>query len=204
MFARSTTISGDPANVDAGIDFIRDEVLPAISQMDGCVGMSFLVDRESGRCIATSSWLTREQMDATGEMVSSLRGRGATILGGVPTVDEWEVAVMHRDHPTHEGACCRVTWGRPGDLDTGLDVWRSTVLPELEGLTGFCSASMFADRSRGIMCGTVTFDSRASLEASREFAAQMRERASAAMAGEILDVMECELAVAHLRVPELV
>ena len=77
MFARSTTISGDPANVDAGIDFIRDEVLPAISQMDGCVGMSFLVDRESGRCIATSSWLTREQMDATGEMVSSLRGRAS-------------------------------------------------------------------------------------------------------------------------------
>jgi hypothetical protein len=204
MFARSTTISGDPANVDAGITYIRDEVLPAISQMDGCVGMSFLVDRDGGRCIATTSWLTREQMDATGEMVSSLRGRAAEILGGSPTVDEWEVAVMHRDHPTHEGACCRVTWGRPGDLDTGLDVWRSTVLPELEGLEGFCSASMLADRSRGIMCGTVTFDSRESLEASREFAAQMRERASKAMAGEILDVMECELAVAHLRVPELV
>lgn len=204
MFARSTTISGDPANIDAGIAFIRDEVLPAISQMDGCVGMSFVVDRESGRCIATSSWLTREQMDATGEMVSSLRGRAATILGGTPTVDEWEVAVMHRDHPTHDDACCRITWARPGDLDTGLDVWRSTVLPELEGLAGFCSASMFADRSRGIMCGTVTFDSRESLEASREFAAQMRERASKAMAGEILDVMECELAVAHLRVPELV
>lgn len=204
MYARSTTISGDPANVDAGITFIRDEVLPAISQMDGCVGMSFLVDRDSGRCIATSSWLTREQMDATGEMVSSLRGMAATILGGTPSVDEWEVAVMHRDHPTHEGACCRVTWGRPGDLDTGLDVWRSTVLPELEGLTGFCSASMFADRSRGIMCGTVTFDSQQSLDASREFAAKMREKASKAMDGQILDVMECELAVAHLRVPELV
>lgn len=204
MFARSTTISGDPANVDAGIAFIRDEVLPAISQMDGCVGMSFLVDRDSGRCIATSSWLSREQMDATGEMVSSLRGRAATILGGTPTVDEWEVAVMHRDHPTHEGACCRVTWGRPADIGTGLDVWRTTVLPELEGLPGFCSASMFADHSRGIMCGTVTFDSRESLEASREFAAQMRQRAMQAMNGEILDVMECELAVAHLRVPELV
>lgn len=204
MFARSTTISGDPANIDAGIAFIRDEVLPAISQMDGCVGMSLLVDRDSGRGIATTSWLTREQMDATGEMVSSLRGRAAAIMGGTPSVEEWEVAVMHRDHPTHEGACCRVTWGRPGDLDTGLDVWRSTVLPELDGLTGFCSASMFIDRSRGIMCGTVSFDSRQSLDASREFAAQMRAKAAQAMNGEILDVMECELAVAHLRVPELV
>lgn len=204
MFARSTTISGDPANLDAGIAFIRDEVLPAISQMDGCMGMSLLVDRDSGRGIATTSWLTREQMDATGEMVSSLRGKAASIMGGTPSVEEWEVAVMHRDHPTHDGACCRVTWGRPGDLDTGLDVWRSTVLPELDGLTGFCSASMFADRSRGIMCGTVSFDSRQSLDASRGFAAQMREQAAQAMKGEILDVMECELVVAHLRVPELV
>jgi quinol monooxygenase YgiN len=204
MYARSTTISGDPGNIDAGIAYIRDEVLPAVTQMDGCVGMSLVVDRESGRCIATSSWMSREQMEATGEMVSSLRGKGATILDGTPTVEEWEVAAMHRDHPTHEGACCRITWTRPRDLDRTIDYWRTTVVTHMEQLDGFCSASMFADRERGLACSNVSFDSRAAMEASSESAARMREEATAQTGVEFLDILECELAIAHLRVPELV
>ena len=58
MYARSTTIQAQPLSVDIGIAHVRDVVMPALGEMDGYVGMSLLVDRQSGTCIATSSWET--------------------------------------------------------------------------------------------------------------------------------------------------
>ena len=203
MYARSTTIKGDPANADAGIAYVRDDVMPQLLATDGCVGLSLVIDRESGRGIATSSWETKEAMEASRDSLAPLRERGGEVLGGTPDVEEWEVVVMHRDHPTHDGACCRITWGRPPDLDSFADYWRSNILPQLEGFEGFCSASLFLDRDRGVMCGTATFDSKAALEATRDSAAAIREKATSAAGIEILDVAEFDLALAHLRVPEL-
>ena len=204
MFARSTTIQGAPDAVDRGITYIRDEVMPAITAMDGCVGLSLLVDRESGRCIATSSWRDEESMRATAEALASLRARGGEILGGSPQVEEWEVAVMHRDHASGEAACCRVTWARPRDMDATIEMWRTRLLARFEQMTGFCSASLLMDRARGIACGTVTFDSQAALMASREGAREIRDMVAREMGVEFLDVAEFDLALAHLRLPELV
>ena len=64
MYARSTTVQAKRESIDAGIAHIRDEVLPALQRMDGCVGLSLLVDRDSGRCIATSSWESKAAMRA--------------------------------------------------------------------------------------------------------------------------------------------
>lgn len=204
MYARSTTITGDPGAIDAGIAYVRDEVLPTVTQMEGCVGMSMVADRESGRCIATTSWETQEAMEDSLDKVSTYRSRASDILGGSPDIEHWEVAIMHRDHPTHEGACCRITWAKPSDLDATLELFRTALLPQIEALDGFCSASMFVDRAGGRTCSTVTFDSRASLDASREPAAAIRERATRETGVQFLDVAEFDLAMAHLRVPELV
>lgn len=204
MYARSTTIMGDPGAIDAGISHIRDEILPAVNAMDGCLGMSLVVDRETGRCIATTSWETEEAMSASREQVKSFRSRASEILGGSPEVEEWEVAVMHRDHTSHDGSCCRVTWTRATDLDATVDYWRTTLLPKFEAMEGFCSASMLIDRAGSRTCGTLTFDSRAALEATREQAAAIRERAARDVGVEFLDIAEFDLAMAHLRLPELV
>ena len=65
MHARSTTIRGRPESVDEGIAFCRDEVLPMCREMSGCVGLSLIADRGSGRCIVTTSWDSIESMSAT-------------------------------------------------------------------------------------------------------------------------------------------
>ena len=49
----------------------------------------------------------------------------------------------------------------------------------------------------------MTFDSFRAMRSTRSLAAVVRERGSAAVDGEILEVDQLELALAHLRVPEM-
>ena len=60
------------------------------------------------------------------------------------------------------------------------------------------------DRSTGQGVGTVCFDSREAMEQTRETSAGMREQFSSRMDVEITDVLEMEVAIHHLRVPEMV
>src|SRR5271167_4138544 len=126
MYARSTTIQGQPSSVDAGIAHTRDSVMPALEGIDGCVGLSLLVDRTSGRCIVTTSWESEEAMRASEESIRPVRDRAAELLGGSRQVEEWEIAAMHREHRASEGACVRATWVKvgPDQIDRGIDFYR--------------------------------------------------------------------------------
>jgi len=82
MHARSTTIRGNPEAVDAGISYIRDRVMPAVQGMDGFVGLSMLVDRESGRSIITTAWSEADTLTASAAGVKAMRMRAAEIMAG--------------------------------------------------------------------------------------------------------------------------
>jgi heme-degrading monooxygenase HmoA len=86
MYARTTTIRGSSQAIDDATAYMRDEVMPAVQQMDGFVGLSFLADRDSGRCIVATAWQTEEAMRATMDRVRPLRDRVAEVLGGRPEV----------------------------------------------------------------------------------------------------------------------
>ena len=199
MFARSTTFHGRPENIDAGIRYVENEAGPMLDKIDGCRGLSFIVDRESGQCIATSSWEDEDAMLASGDQLHTIRERGRDILGGSMQIDTWEIAVMHR---THHGECCRVSW-LEGDLDAMTATFRMGILPALEQTAGFCSSSLLVNRTSGIGCATTCWESRTAMEASRMTADQLRHRAADDSGGSILDVREYELAYAHLHVPQM-
>ena len=77
MHARSTTVQAQPSSIDAGLAHIRDEVMPGVQAIDGCVGISVLMDRGSGRCIITTAWETEDAMRASADRASQLRDRAA-------------------------------------------------------------------------------------------------------------------------------
>lgn len=199
MFARSTTFRGRPENIDAGIKFVKGEVGPMLDKIDGCRGLSLLADRETGLCIATSSWESESAMRASDDQLRPSRDRGRDILGATMEVDEWEIVLMHR---SQHGACCRVSWVE-GDLDAMTETFRVALLPDLEQTRGFCSASLLVDRSARLGCATTTWETRAAMEESRPSADEMRRRAASDAGGEIVDVHEFDLAYAHLHVPEM-
>lgn len=205
MYARSTTIQAQTSSIDDGIAHVRDTVMGALEELDGFIGMSLLVDRQSGRCIATTAWETEEAMRASAEAVRPVRDRAVEIFGGTAQVEEWDIAVLHRDHHSREGACVRATWVKidPDRTDQGIDFFKTTILPALEDLEGFCSASLMVDRASGRGVGCSTFDSFEALERDREQLDRLRATGSQEVSAEILDEGDFELAVAHLRVPEM-
>lgn len=206
VYARSTTIQAQPSSIDAGIAHVRDEVMPALQGMPGCVGVSLLVDRRSGRCIATSAWESDEALRGSADHVTPIRDRAAEMFGGTADVEQWEIAVLHRDHHAPEGAGVRATWVKvPADqMDQGIEYYKSSVLPQLESLDGFCSASLLIDRSSGRGVSSATFDSVDAMERNRDRATELKNSSMQEVSGEELDEGEFELALAHLRVPELV
>jgi hypothetical protein len=199
VHARSTTFHGRADNIDAGIKFVKNEVGPMLDTIDGCRGLSLLVDRETGQCIATSSWATEAAMIASDDQLRPIRERGRAILGGSMQVDDWEIAVMHR---SHHGECCRVSWLQ-GDLDAMIETFRVGILPDLEQTRGFCSASLLVNRASGLGCSTTAWETRGAMEASRTAADEMRARTASDAGAEIMDVHEFDLAYAHLHVPEM-
>ena len=206
MYARSTTIQAQPSAIDAGIVHVRDEVMPTVENIPGCVGLSLLVDRVFGRCILTTSWESELAMIDSAERVAPMRDRAASILEGTGQVAEWEIAVLHREHRSLPGACASVTWVKtdPSRLDTSTDVYRSYVLPGLKQLDGFSSASLLINRvtGRAVSCGT--FDSAMAMHSNREQVAALRVDAARQAGVEAIDVREFKLALARLRVPEMV
>ena len=206
MHARSTTVHGDPRSVDAGIAFVRDESMPILRRLDGCTGLSMLVDRASGHAIVTTSWRDEAAVRDSRDAVRPTLERTAEVLGGRPEVQEWEIAAMHRVHEAHHSACARVTWLRtaPEAVTRAVDAVRLSLMPKLDDLPGFCSVGAMVGADEGLTVATVAYDTWADLEAAREGAREFREEFAPAMGIEVLDSGEFDLVIAHLGAPETV
>lgn len=206
MHARTTSIHADPRRVDDGVRHVRDEVLPAVTDMPGCIGLSMLCDRGSGRSIVTTSWDSAESLNASRDAGRGMRDRAAALLGGHFDVQEWEIGVLHRAQSVPEGACCRVTWtrGHPARTDEMLSAFRTAVMPRLDDLPGFCSVSVVVDRRSGLSAVTAVYDGRESLSRSSGNVTPMRDRFAQELGLAVVDVVEMEVALHHLRVPEMV
>ena len=206
MFARSTNVHGQPAMTEAGIRHVRDVVMPQVRGMSGCVGISLLADR-------TKRSVHRD--DGVG-----VRGGPARVcrhrrpdpsprreeFGGEVTLDEWEVAYVHRSHHAGDGACARVTWTEadPEAIDRVVEAFRMSIMPRVEQLDGFCSASLMIDRARGRSCVTASYDSTEAMAHAADTAMGLRADLVQETGMRVMEVAEFELALAHLDVPELV
>jgi heme-degrading monooxygenase HmoA len=205
MFARTTTVTARPPHINRGVQYMEDQVIPALQDIPGFVGLSTLVDRATGRCIITTSWQSAESLRTSEPQVHAIRERGVAAFDAVDSlVDEWEVALMHRAHSADTAAGAHVSWleGDPDTMSELIDAFRAAV-PSLEKLPGFTSASLLVDRPGGRAVSTVVYDP-ATMATARPQTNEIRTSVADAAGAYVIEVAEFELAVSQLRVPELV
>ena len=78
------------------------------------------------------------------------------------------------------------------------------MLPAIEELDGFCSASLMINRESGVAVSSTSFDSAAAMDRNRDRARSLRTERLRDLGADQIDVGEFELAIARLRVPEMV
>lgn len=206
MYARSTSFHGDPHRIDDAVHYMRDKAMPALMGMDGYVGISMLADRESGRCIITSSFEDLAALRRSASEMRGIRARAADILQSPQTLEEWQIALVHRERGAPESARTRVTWAAtdPARLDVTLEAYAEIIVPRLADLPGFCSISVLSDADQGRSATAVTYADDAALDQATAHLAPLlaefhRQRGSA-----VTDEATFDLVLAQLRVPETV
>lgn len=205
MFLRATTIIADQARLGEGIAFVKEHVVPAVEALPGNRGLTMFVDRASGTSTVSTAWETEQARTAAEAVLTPLRGKAMRILGeGTPATELFELAVLDRLRPAQAGFWNRMTCVNidPAQVDEAIDAYVSSTLHDLQLLPGYCSAVLLIDRVLGEGIVSLTFDSRASLEASRQQAESIRRAAVEKTGAEVSEIREAEIVIAGLRLPQ--
>ena len=94
MFARVSTYQGPPDQIDDGVRYAQENIVPRVHEIDGFEGVYFLVDRQSGKALSITLWENEEAMRASEEEANRLRSSTAEAGSQeVMSVDRYEIAI---------------------------------------------------------------------------------------------------------------
>jgi heme-degrading monooxygenase HmoA len=95
MHARMSILEGPPDQVDEGLRYVREQVLPLMQQQDGFEGFIALSDRQSGKVVGMSFWESEQAMQASEEVGNRTRSESAEAISAtVAGVERYEVGVF--------------------------------------------------------------------------------------------------------------
>jgi predicted ester cyclase/quinol monooxygenase YgiN len=204
VYARVTTVDGDPGRIDAAITFVQETVEPLVRQLQGSLGLAMFVNRTKGRVVVTTAWETAAARAASDTPLSPVRGEASRIMGGQAKPEEFELAVLDRTRPAEPGFWSRASRLAvpPGRMEQAIASFREQALPGLKSQTGFCGATLLIDRANGTGLATSTWSSRAALEGSRAAADQLRHETADAAGAKVLEVTESQIVIAGITPPQ--
>jgi hypothetical protein len=93
--ARVSSLEGSPEKIDEGLEFIKGQIMPMLSDISGARGALGLVDRASGRTKTITFWDGIESLQASEERATELRSEAAAAMAETITgVDRYEIALI--------------------------------------------------------------------------------------------------------------
>jgi len=82
VYARVTTVQGDPARASEAISNFKETILPAIAKLAGARTAYFFVNRQSGKVFAGSIWDTEQDLQKADASIGTLRTEAIKKFGG--------------------------------------------------------------------------------------------------------------------------
>jgi heme-degrading monooxygenase HmoA len=92
VWARITTVLGDPAQVDKAIANFKEKIVPSIQKQSGARTALFFVNRQTGKTFAGSVWDTEQDLQKSEASIGELRADAVKKFGGHdPKTEAFEI-----------------------------------------------------------------------------------------------------------------
>jgi heme-degrading monooxygenase HmoA len=179
MFARTVTFTG-ATDLDAGLRYLDDTVVPLLRQQNGLRGISASVDRSGGVLGVLTVWESEAARDASESPMGKTRAEAQRVIGGEVTVEYFEELLVEVDRLPAVGdvLLLRRNSMDPALIDENLDYFRREVLPQMKSNPGFRALRSMVNRQTGEgMVGTVWADE-ATMDAAAAAAEARRQQAA--------------------------
>jgi hypothetical protein len=180
MYTRLLTFTG-ATDIDAGVQYLANEVMPILEAQKGFRGVSASADRAAGVLTILSLWETEADRSASDSALGKARDEAINRVGGALEIENFEQTVQSVVQPPEAGCQLNVVRVRmePPSVDANIEWFKDQVLPQISAQPGFCALRNMVDRQSGrALTGSVFLD-RESADASM---ANMPARRSAAEA----------------------
>jgi heme-degrading monooxygenase HmoA len=180
MFARYTTVRGDPSKIDAAIDYVDGQARAAVEGTEGNLGFAVVADAERGRIVGASYWDSAESMRAAETNLADIRAATADVLGGEVSMERFEVALGFRHSFPARGATVRLARLEldPARAEEAISLMREENMPRVKGTDGLCSWQLLLNRESGSGMVVTAWESQEAAEAFWPTAQQLRARAA--------------------------
>ena len=199
MHTRVLTFTG-AKNIDGGVDYLRQKVVPLLKEQKGYRGVTASVDRSGGVFGILSLWETESDREASESALAKARQEGLDITGGQLTVETFEQLLSEVADPPGPVSALMVTRISmdPAKIDENLAFFKSDILPRIKANAGFQAVRNMIDRKTGHgLVGTVWANQDAMNTAAAE--AQSRRQEGIARGVSFGDVSYREILFADMR-----
>lgn len=150
MFVRIVSFIG-ARDIDTGIRYISDTVVPLYHQQNGFRGTTASADRANGVLSVLSRWDTEADREASEGALDKTRAEAARLIGGNVTVEQFEEGFVELIAPPTIGASLlvrRVSMD-PMSVDENLVYFKNEVVPQMKAQHGCLAIRHMIDRQSG-------------------------------------------------------
>jgi heme-degrading monooxygenase HmoA len=204
MYLRVTAFKSDPAQLEKGIAFFRDKIVPAMEHAPGFLGATAVVDREKSTGAASTLWESLEAMNKAEQLGQQSRIESAESTGlEVVDVERFEITSLEMVGTSVEvPSYTRITtaYGNPDNLDEATEMVRDKIVPKLKSQPGFKAFAAGVNRMTGRGFTASSWATAEQREASNAVLTDDRKRIedSGRLYAQQIDLVETVVAVVKL------